>query len=70
MVMAETSAFGIFCGRNVRGRNVRAKTSVAEMSAAEMSEHRCSFTFHTYKNGMLGQMGGGKAVKMLNDDLS
>ena len=27
MVMAETSAFGIFRGRNVRGRNVRAETS-------------------------------------------
>ena len=27
MVLAETSTFGIFCGRNVRGRNVRAETS-------------------------------------------
>ena len=27
MVRAETSAFVIFCGRNVRGRNVRAETS-------------------------------------------
>ena len=27
MVMAETSTFGIFCGRNVRGRNVQAETS-------------------------------------------
>ena len=27
MVMAETSTFGIFRGRNVRGRNVRAETS-------------------------------------------
>ena len=35
MVLAETSDFGIFCGRNVR-----AETSVAEMSVAEMSEHR------------------------------
>ena len=32
MVMAETSAFGIF-----RGRNVQAETSWAEMSVAEMS---------------------------------
>ena len=32
MVLAETSTFGIFRGRNVRGRNVRAETSVAEMS--------------------------------------
>ena len=42
MVLAETSDFGIFCGRNVRGRNVQAETSVAEMSVAEMSEHRCN----------------------------
>ena len=35
MVMAETSTFSIFCGRNVRGRNVQ-----AEMSVAEMFEHR------------------------------
>ena len=35
MVMAETSTFGIF-----RGRNVQAETSWAEMSVAEMSEHR------------------------------
>ena len=34
MVLAETSTFGIF-----RGRNVQAETSVAEMSVAEMSEH-------------------------------
>ena len=27
MAMAETSAFGIFRGRNVRGRNVQAETS-------------------------------------------
>ena len=27
MVLAETSAFGTFCGRNVRGQNVRAETS-------------------------------------------
>ena len=27
MVLAETSTFGIFRGRNVRGRNVRAETS-------------------------------------------
>ena len=40
MVMAETSTFGIFRGRNVRGRNVRAETSVAETSVAEMFEHR------------------------------
>ena len=40
MVMAETSTFGIFRGRNVRGRNVRAETSMAEMSVAEMSDIR------------------------------
>ena len=34
MVMAETSTFGIFGGRNVLGRNVQ-----VEMSVAEMSEH-------------------------------
>ena len=44
MVMAETSTFCIFRGRNVRGRNVRAETSVAEMSVAEMSEHRIIVT--------------------------
>ena len=32
MVMAETSTFGIF-----RGRNVPSETSMAEMSVAEMS---------------------------------
>ena len=41
MVLAETSTFGIFRGRNARGRNVRAETSVAEMSVAEMSYIRC-----------------------------
>ena len=40
MVMAETSTFSIFCGRNICCRNVQAETSVAEMSVAEMSEHR------------------------------
>ena len=40
MVMAETSTFDIFRGRNVCGRNVQAETSQAEMSVAEMSEHR------------------------------
>ena len=39
-VLAETSTFGIFRGRNVLGRNVQAETSVAEMSVAEMSKHR------------------------------
>ena len=37
MVMAETSTFGIFHGRNVRGRNVLAEMSVAETSVAEIS---------------------------------
>ena len=37
MVLAETSTFAIFRGRNVRGQNVRAETSKAEMSVAEMS---------------------------------
>ena len=37
MVMAETSAFGILHGRNVRGRNVLAEMSVAETSVAEIS---------------------------------
>ena len=32
MVLAETSTFGIFRGRNVLGRIVQAETSVAEMS--------------------------------------
>ena len=39
MVLAETSTFSIFWGRNVCGRNVQAEMSVAEMSVAEMSEH-------------------------------
>ena len=37
MVLAETSTFGIFDGRNVRGRNVLAEMSVAETSVAEIS---------------------------------
>ena len=46
MVMAETSTFSFFRGRNVHGRNVQAKTSLAEMSVAEMSEHRLFYTLH------------------------
>ena len=42
MVMAETSSFGIFHGRNVRGRKVRAEISVAEMSYIRHTEV-CSY---------------------------
>ena len=37
MVLAETSTFGIFDGRNVHGRNVLAEMSMAETSVAEIS---------------------------------
>ena len=40
IVLAKTSTFGIFRGRNALGRNVQAEMSQAEMSVAEMSEHR------------------------------
>ena len=41
MVLAETSTFGIFRGRNARGRNVRAETSVAEMSGPKRPWPKC-----------------------------
>ena len=53
MVMAETSTFDIFFGRNVRGRNVQ-----AEMSVAEMSEHQ----------GVAGQ-NLGRLYKCYNDGI-
>ena len=52
MVLAETSTFGIFLGRNVCGRNVLAETSLAEMSMAEMSEHR-AVTRNPFLHGAL-----------------
>ena len=49
MVLAETSTFDIFRGRNVRGRNIRAEMSMAEMSYLHMINlSDCIVLFHDF----------------------